>query len=323
MVPRERVLRIGGRRFLLKVEDSDASADYVKYEELRNEIWGFPDDSLPGARNMMCENFLHEGSSLFLGVFAEDAGGVLAADRAHMVGFSYGFVGLRDKERGFASPDNLWFYSQYTAVKPGFEGAGLGLRIKEFQRDILLGTFGVGQVVCTFDPLTAVNAHRNVHRLGMEVLEYRTATYGEYGGRLNRRDVPTDRFFMSWDLRADPVRPDAAAEAGRVRAGQIVEVEERTVEGRTGRVTLETPAGLALDRTAESAFIRVPADFYRLLAETDVADPAVRRIPVDWRMATRRAFLELFGRGYRVVDFLNEGGGAAGGPGYLLVRRAS
>jgi predicted GNAT superfamily acetyltransferase len=44
-----------------------------------------------------------------------------------------------------------------------------------------------------------------------------------------------------------------------------------------------------------------------MLRETDVADPEVRRIPVDWRMATRAVFLDLFARGYRVVDFLKAG----------------
>jgi predicted GNAT superfamily acetyltransferase len=54
--------------------------------------------------------------------------------------------------------------------------------------------------------------------------------------------------------------------------------------------------------------VQVPLDFYRMLRETDVADPAVRRIPVDWRQAAREVFLGLFARGYRVVDFLKAGG---------------
>ena len=36
-------------------------------------------------------------------------------------------------------------------------------------------------------------------------------------------------------------------------------------------------------------------------------DARVRRIPLDWRLGTRTAFLTLFGRGYRVVDFLSAG----------------
>jgi hypothetical protein len=59
----EKVHKIKGKNFLFKVENSDHPRDYAKYEELRNEIWGDPKDSLPGARNMMCTNFLYDGSN--------------------------------------------------------------------------------------------------------------------------------------------------------------------------------------------------------------------------------------------------------------------
>ena len=44
-----------------------------------------------------------------------------------------------------------------------------------------------------------------------------------------------------------------------------------------------------------------------MLRETDVDDPDIRRIPFDWRMATRQAFQALFRRGYAVADFLRAG----------------
>lgn len=303
MIPSERFHTIRGRRFLIKIEDSTDQADYLKYEVLRGEVWDFPEDTLSGPRNMMCENFLHEGSSLFIAAYAEDEGGGLAEDLAHMAGFSYGFVGIRDKSLAYRTPENLWFYSQYTGVRPGSEGSGLGILIKEFQRDVLLEAFGIGRIVCTYDPLTAVNAHRNIRHFRMEVLEYRVAIYGEYGGRLNRVDVPTDRLFMSWDLKKDAARRAEEAADVSASASKVIAVVERTVEARSGRLSFETAGGLRLERPGEFALLRVPRDFYLMLDETDVDDPAVRRIPVDWRMITRQAFKELFARGYRVVDF--------------------
>jgi predicted GNAT superfamily acetyltransferase len=297
----ERIVVSKGWRFLLRVEASHEAADYQKYEDLRNEIWGFPDDHLAGTRNMMCENFLAEGSSLFIGAFAESAGGAFPSDAAHLAGFCYGFVGILDKEIGFRDRGNLRFYSQFAGVRGEYQCYGLGVLIKEFQRDVILRRFGLDTVICTFDPLTGVNARRNVHHFGMEVLEYRVATYGEYGGLLNRTDVASDRFLMSWDLRKAPGQNGPVSVAS---IGRVLSVESRRVAGRTGALSLEIVRQADPGLDGDRLLVQIPVDFYHMLDETDVADPDVRRIPVDWRLETRRVFLALLGRGYRVVDFL-------------------
>jgi predicted GNAT superfamily acetyltransferase len=315
----ERTVICKGRKFLLRVETSHDARDYQKYEDVRNEIWGFPDDHLAGTRNMMCENFLAEGASLFIGAFADSPGGGFAADGAHLVGFCYGFVGIVDKELGFRHLSNLRFYSQFAGVRREYQSFGLGIQIKEFQRDVILGRFGIGTVICTYDPLTGVNAQRNVGHFGMEVLEYRVATYGEYGGLLNRSDIPSDRFLMSWDL-AKPARRDKTVSSSSLgKAEKVFQVENRGVRGRTADVDLEVVRATELDSGRAELLVRIPLDFYRMLQDTEVADPDVRRIPVDWRLHTRRAFQTLFARGYRVVDFLNKVGTPPAN--YYLVRK--
>jgi len=299
----EKILLLKGKKFLFRVETSASSSDYAKYEELRNEIWGFPEDNLPGTRNMMCENYLHEGSSLFIAVYAESMDGSFRADREHLVGFSYGFVGVKDKSVAFKSLDNLWFYSQYTGIKPDFQGRGLGILIKEFQREILRDVFGVSTVTCTFDPLTGVNASRNVHHFGMEVLEYRAAVYGEYGGLLNRLDVPTDRFFMSWDLRKKAERPAYRLGTLLDAGHQVIQAEYSSLPGKTRTVELEVVKNVNLEMSSEVLLVRIPLDYYLMLRETEVADPAIRRIPIEWRMSTRTACQGLFAKGYKVIDF--------------------
>jgi predicted GNAT superfamily acetyltransferase len=303
----EKVISSKGRRFLLRVETSDDARDYAKYEALREEIWGFPEDNLPGTRNLMCENFLHEGSALFIGVYGETEAGVLDADPEHFIGFSYGFIGVKDKDISFRRTDNLQFYSQYTAVKEEFRRYGLGVLIKEFQREKILRLFGISTITCTYDPLTEVNAWRNVHYFGMDVVEYRVSTYGEYGGLLNRLDIPSDRFFTSWDL-TKKVRPrkfDYAALLEEKR--YLVQAEEKTIKGRSGTLKLECVVGVGLDRIdkeSEFLFVQIPRDFYLMLRETDVEDGAVRRIPLDWRLQTRHVFQTLFLKEYRIADFL-------------------
>jgi predicted GNAT superfamily acetyltransferase len=45
-----------------------------------------------------------------------------------------------------------------------------------------------------------------------------------------------------------------------------------------------------------------------MLNETDVEDPKVRRIPVEWRMQTRRVFQHFFRKNYRIIDFRRDDG---------------
>jgi len=316
----ERTVTVRDRRFLLRVETSHESAAYAKYERLREEIWGYPDDHMSSPRNMMCENVFHEGGSLFLGAFAEAEAGGFETDGNHLVGFCYGFVGVRDKAVGFRDPKNLRFYAQYTGVREAFRSYGLGVLLKEYQREMALGLLGVSTIICTYDPLTGVNANRNVRHFGMDVLEYRVATYGEYGGLLNRPDVATDRFLMSWDLERTGGRPACDLEAA-LAAPPTVRTAARRVAGKTSELELEVVAGTDTAVAADPLLVPIPLDFCRMLQETDVTDPEVRRIPVDWRMATRAVFRALFARGYRVVDFRKADGRAAVNN-YILARAA-
>ena len=299
----DKIVKLKGTKFLLRVETSSEAGDYEKYETMRNEIWGFPEDYLPGPRNLMCENFLHDGSALFLAAYAEAPGGSLSADAARFVGFSYGFVGLKDKGGGFHDPGNVQFYSQYTGVKESVREFGLGVSLKEFQRENVLGLFGIDAITCTYDPLTGVNAWRNVHHFGMDVQEYRVSTYGEYGGLLNRLDVPSDRFFMSWDLRRKPGQRPVSWEDKIDPQSLIIGADIAEVEGRSGRQTLELVRPARLDLENDILLFRIPRDFYLMLRETEVEIPSVRKIPIGWRLETRRAFQTYLERGYRVVDF--------------------
>jgi predicted GNAT superfamily acetyltransferase len=220
-----------------------------------------------------------------------------------LIGFSYGFVGVRDKKIGFRVPENLWFYSQYTGVKEDFQHYGLGILIKKFQREQLIDLFGIYTVTCTYDPLTGVNAYRNIHYFGMEVLEYRVSAYGEFGGRLNREDVPCDRFFMLWDLKKKVERPNYDLKY-LIENNQIALSAGYTIiKGKSGEIELEIVEEVNLDLENEFLLIEIPFDFYRMLRETDVNDESVRKIPLEWRLKSREVFLELFKRGYKIIDF--------------------
>ena len=302
-----------GRRFLLAVETTGRAEDYRKYEQLRNQIWDAPEDSFAGLRNMASENYFHEGGSLFIGAYSEDDQGRFQKDRDHLVAFAYGYVGVQDKNIAFQDPANLMFYSQYAAVRPDFEGFGLGVRLKEFQKEKVLQILGIRTITCTFDPLVGINAYRNIHTFGMDIQAYKDACYEGFAGKLNRPDIPCDRFWAAWNLCKEIVRPEfdvqSMIEAGCVAVGS----EIREVQGKTGEIRLEVAQAGDLDLTEEDGRVRssrpefvlveIPVDFYRMQQETDVVDPEVRSIPVEWRRRTRQAFHVLLAQGYRVVDF--------------------
>jgi predicted GNAT superfamily acetyltransferase len=309
----EVVCEVKGRRFLFAVETAGRAEDYRKYELLRNLIWEEPDDGLSGPRNMAAENYFHEGGSLFIGVYSEDAHGRFQKNRDHLVAFAYGYVGVRDKDIGYRQIDNLEFYSQYAAVRPDTEGYGLGVRLKQFQKQKVLHILGIKTIICTYDPLVGVNAYRNVHVLGMEILAYKDACYEGFSGRLNRLDVPCDRFWVSWDLEKEISRPgydiQELVSGGCLAVSSVV----REIQGRSGPVRLElvqegdlelsSKKDPASGRKPEFALVEIPFDFYRMLQETDVSDPEVRGIPAAWRQRTRLAFHSLLERGYVIVDF--------------------
>ena len=299
----EKIQEIKGKKFLFKVETSDETSDYTKYEELRFGIWGDPRDNLAGVRNLVCENFFHTGSSLFIAVYAEDEEGRFKEDEEHFIGFSYGFVGVKDKEKGFKEIDNIFYYSQYVGVRKDFQNYGIGILIKEFQRERLIEIFGIYIVTSTYDPLTGINAYRNIHHFGMDVQEYREACYGDFGGYLNRPDVPCDRFFVSWDLRKEVKRPRYELEF-LVDSGKLVlSSDSIEVRGRRGQVRLEAVEAVNLDLDSDFLLVEIPYDFYFMLRETDVPQKKIRKIPLDWRLESKKVFQAYLGRRYKIIDF--------------------
>ena len=299
----EKIQKVKGKRFLFKVETSKKPDDYEKYEELRCEVWGDPRDNFPGKRNMECENFFSLGNCLFIAVYVEDEKGRLREDIDHFVGFSYGFATVKDKQVAFRKLDNIIFYSLYTAVKKNFQSSGLGILIKEFQRETVLDIFGIQAVSCTYDPLTGINAYRNIHHFGMEVLEYKEALYKDFAGYLNRVDIPCDRFLIFWDLRRKVERLDYDLDLLLKSGNLAVSSEIVEVRGRSGPLRIEVVKEVNLHLETECLLIEIPYDFYFMLQETNIPQLEVRNIPLQWRMATRRAFQTYFKKKYKVIDF--------------------
>ena len=153
-------------------------------------------------------------------------------------------------------------HSHRLAVRVAARGLGLGVRLKYYQRDWCLAR-GIRHVRWTFDPLRAVNATLNIHRLGAVANTYLPDYYGEMAG-INS-GLASDRLLVDWHLDSPVV---AALALGQARGAQDAR-----------------PLGLTL-----------PEDLNQL-AEADPPRAA------ELRQALRVQLQTAFAAGRRVVDF--------------------
>ena len=150
---------------------------------LQKEVWNFSDVELVPLRMF---------------VVADKIGGqvVGAFDGADMVGFALAIPG----ERGGHS----YLHSHMLAVKNAYRDAGLGQRIKFFQRGDALDR-GFELMEWTFDPLEIKNAYLNIEKLGAIARRYNVNQYGITSSPL-QGGLPSDRLVAEWWLESERVR---------------------------------------------------------------------------------------------------------------------
>ncbi|HEU5322776.1 MAG TPA: GNAT family N-acetyltransferase, partial [Methylomirabilota bacterium] len=120
-------------------------AEFAACVELQRETWGRDFSGCVPAAVLMV---------------AAKVGGVVAGafdPAGRIVGFIFGITGY--------TAGRPLHWSHMLAVREPARDAGLGVRLKLFQRELLLDG-GVDTARWTFDPLVAKNAHVNLNRLG-------------------------------------------------------------------------------------------------------------------------------------------------------------
>ncbi len=149
--------------------------DFEACVELQRETWGRDFSSCVPAPVLMV---------------AQKIGGVTAgafdADE-RLVGFVFGITGY--------TGGRPLHWSHMLAVREDARDAGLGIKLKMYQRELLLQQ-GVDTARWTFDPLVAKNAHINLNRLGAVVVEHVENMYGDSNSTLHA-GLGTDRFVTS------------------------------------------------------------------------------------------------------------------------------
>jgi predicted GNAT superfamily acetyltransferase len=149
---------------------------------LQKEIWKFSDADLIPVRMF---------------VVATKIGGqvVGAFDGTEMLGFALAIPATRNR--------HLYLHSQMLAVRQQFRNAGLGRKLKLFQRDDALAR-GFELMEWTFDPLEIKNAYLNIEKLGAIARRYNVNQYGITSSPL-QGGLATDRLVAEWWLKSKRV----------------------------------------------------------------------------------------------------------------------
>lgn len=250
--------------------------EYRACERLQREIWG--------------EDFREVAPASLLKV-GRRLGGVASAafvgdGGEEMAGFVFGLTGLED-----GRPVH---WSHMLGVREERRGQGIGRRLKEHQRRELLDR-GVTTACWTFDPLVAANAHFNLNRLGVRVVDYVPQMYGDTESELHR-GIGTDRFVVAWDL--EDYEPSGTRDDREVDASERPSPGEGPVAPATDPGDPEQGPRPGPGETAPPV-IRVPVPA-RIL-ELQRREPAEA---ARWRERTRGAFVSRLGSGYRVTGFV-------------------
>jgi predicted GNAT superfamily acetyltransferase len=157
---------------------------------MQKEVWNFSDAELVPLRMF---------------VVAEKVGGQVIGAFAgkEMVGFALSVPGARG--------GHSYLHSHMLAVRKQHQNAGLGRRIKFFQRDDAL-VRGFELIEWTFDPLEIKNAYLNIEKLGAIARRYSVNQYGITSSPL-QGGLPTDRLVAEWWLKSR--RVESLLQAGR------------------------------------------------------------------------------------------------------------
>jgi len=252
------VLDAGGEDVVLRPLVSQD--EYQACVALQVDVWGVEfSDIIPAS---MLQVAAHVGG-LVIGAFAGDA----------LLGFVFGLTGVKN--------DEIVHWSHMLGVRVDAREMGIGRRLKEYQRSTLARR-GVKREFWTFDPLQARNAHLNLTRLGVRVIDYVVNMYGDTGSPLHF-GMATDRLIVECSTTSvGDSTPAAGVPSSRAERLPIL-----TSVPRPGDAQLNG------DRPA-MAMIEIPADARGAAAQSPEA-------MVAWRMATRAHFQWAFLNGYRVT----------------------
>ena len=163
----------------ITIRKCSGTDEFRRCVALQQRVWNFSDAELVPLRMF---------------VVADKVGGqvVGAFHGDEIVGFALSVPGHRN--------GHSYLHSHMAAVDERYRNAGVGRKLKLFQRDEALSR-NILLMEWTFDPLEIKNSFFNIRRLGAVARHYNINQYGVTTSSLHG-GLPTDRLIAEWWLRS-------------------------------------------------------------------------------------------------------------------------
>ncbi len=222
-------------------------------------------------------------------IVSQRLGGVAAGafdEDGSLAGFILGLSGIEN-----GSPVH---WSDMLAVRNDCRGRGLGIRLKSYQRDMVLEN-GIRRMYWTFDPLESQNAYINFARLGIVAREYVENMYGQTDSPLHR-GIDTDRFVALWQLDTRRVERRLAEEESPPAIEELAGVPcvlDCAPTPPSGWPEPETREALRADQVLAA----IPSDIQALKSVSP-------ELAARWREATRSVLQSYLSNGYEVCELI-------------------
>lgn len=194
-------------------------------------------------------------------------------DDGTLLGFVFGLTGVQ------AGRTVHW--SHLLGVLEVARNLGLGRMLKEYQR-AALARAGIDEMLWTFDPLIAKNAHLNLNLLGARVVRFAPNMYGTTVSPLHN-GLATDRLVVACPTAASAVRESPAALPDGSATAPILTLEPQASDILVGD-------GL----TPPLVRLEIPTDFQRIAAAAPAHAAA-------WHASVRTHFLWSVDHGYEII----------------------
>lgn len=256
----------------VRIRRLEGAAEFEKLLEIQRAVWGHSELDLTPVHQFLIHDRM---GAILRGAFVD---GVL-------VGYVYSFPAVH--------AGRFCQHSHHLAVLPGFQGYGLGKRLKWAQRREALKQ-GVNLITWTYDPMQARNANLNLHTLGVRGRTYLDNFYGFTPTLCLGPEIPTDRLLVEWPIRAGRVEDRKARKRPSYDAAVLPKALERGAAAGGDPFPLPAPPRLLLkDRVL---LAEVPPDIRALKPRPDLI--------AAWQAALRTVLKSYFKRGWVADDFI-------------------
>ncbi len=196
-------------------------------------------------------------------------------------------------------------YSHMMGIDPVYQNKNIGYLLKKIHRELALQEKNpaISSIEWTVDPLLSMNANLNFRKLGVICNTYHENFYGLPVSVGIYPSLPTDRILVSWLIRSSRVEKRYNKNyTGELPWNSASKLNNSipTITHFTNSSTLLLPPSkqdLSELGNPELFALEIPDKYTELSRE--YFDWAL-----DWRIATRSIFTNLFSNNYYLVDFI-------------------